>query len=333
MFLSNPIRAQEPQRPHAGDCIPGTLQTDVRPDREGPPTIVETGIRMADLREIDDIAQTISVDFAILQVWQDNRLSHLEGCRVDIASIWYPEFVLLNSGRTFQRWPERASIGPDGTVTYIQRISGTLSSYHNLHDFPFDEQRFTIRFFPLNYDTSEMALKVNEVFTGMSEVLNISDWKVEGVEGIISERQLLAFEEARAQFEFVIEASRIESFYVWKVILPLSLIVFMSWCVFWIDPAQYGSQIGLSATSMLTMIAFIFATTNILPALGYFTTLDVFIAGSTVLVFLSLIVSLSTSYLISIGSKNGARRLDKACRIVFPLVFLIFSAGVFSSAV
>ena len=55
-------------------------------------------------------------------------------------------------------------------------------------------------------------------------------------------------------YEFEITAKRISAFYVWKVILPLCLIVAMSWTVFWINPAQFGPQIGMSATSMLLVL-------------------------------------------------------------------------------
>ncbi|MFQ6024854.1 MAG: hypothetical protein ACE5NW_19265, partial [Acidiferrobacterales bacterium] len=103
----------------------------------------------------------------------------------------------------------------------------------------------------------------------------------------------------------------------------------MSWTVFWINPAQFGPQIGLSAMSMLTLIAFQFATTNMVPELGYFTTLDEFIAGSTVLVFLALVQSLTTSYLVSQERKLLALRIDRVSRFVFPLVFAALVVVVF----
>ena len=54
----------------------------------------------------------------------------------------------------------------------------------------------------------------------------------------------------------------------------MTLIVMMSWVVFWIDPAKFGPQIGLSVTAMLTLIAFQFTLTTSLPKVGYFTVLD-----------------------------------------------------------
>ena len=51
-------------------------------------------------------------------------------------------------------------------------------------------------------------------------------------------------------FEFT--ASRNVQHYVLKVILPLVLIVMMSWAVFWIDPVTSNSQISIAVTSMPT---------------------------------------------------------------------------------
>ncbi len=310
-------------------CTAPKLRTDVRPDPDGTPTIVRTGIRAVDIREIDDVDQTITIDLAIRRVWKDRRLSHLEGCGLHADTIWFPHLILANSGRLFERWSNKVTIGADGQATHLQRVSGTIASYHSLHDFPFDKQSIKILFLPLAHDPTELTLELDEEFNGIRKVLNISDWTISGIDASISETDLLAFGETRASIEFAVNAARIRVFWLWKVILPLSLIVFMSWCVFWIDPERFGSQIGLSATSMLTIIAFIFATTNMLPALGYFTRLDAFIAGATVFVFLSLLVTLTTSYLVGVDERQRAKRIDRICRILFPIAFATFAAIVF----
>lgn len=103
----------------------------------------------------------------------------------------------------------------------------------------------------------------------------------------------------------------------------------MSWCVFRIPPDQYIAQIGLAATAMLTMIAFIFATTTMVPALGYYTLLDLFIVGSTVIVFLTLLESLATGYLFTREKGNVATRIDRICRFAFPVSFFLMALAVF----
>jgi hypothetical protein len=57
------------------------------------------------------------------------------------------------------------------------------------------------------------------------------------------------------------------------------------------------------------------------PKLGYLTLLDGFIVGSTILVFLALVESLTTIYLVSKEKKELAIRIEKMSRLVFPITF------------
>lgn len=302
-------------------CRAPNIRTDVRPDTDGKPTKVSVGVRMEDLMEINDINQTLSGDFIIVLRWEDPRLSQLNKCEVPLSEIWSPGLVFINSGRKFANRPKEVNIGPGGRVEYIQRYSGAFATYHNLKDFPFDKQTFRISLIPLELSEKDIQLVVDKDVTGRRALLNISDWDIKGVDGTIG-RQYIAFTNRYyPRYDFNISASRVEAYYVWKTIIPLCLIVAMSWCVFWINPAQFGTQIGLSATSMLTLIAFIFATTNMVPRLGYLTVLDRFIVASTILVFLALVESLSTTYLVSQEKKELAMRMDKVSRVLFPIAF------------
>jgi hypothetical protein len=58
--------------------------------------------------------------------------------------------------------------------------------------------------------------------------------------------------------------------------------------------------------------------------------LDKFIAGSTILVFLALIESVTTSCLISKEKKEVAMRMDSVCRWAFPAAYVALTLFVFS---
>jgi hypothetical protein len=329
VLIASMASAQSDTRSKGDPCAAPDVRTDVRPGAGGPPTEVSVGIRMIDLTEINDVSQTLTGDFAVRITWTDPRLAHLEGCEISLDDIWSPGLALINSGRVFPSRPREAGIGPGGSVTYLQRYYGTLATYHNLRDFPFDRQRFRISLSSLEWGEKEVQLIVDEKVTGRREPLNISDWTIKGVKGVIDRDYADTYDRFHSRYDFEITANRIRAYYVWKVILPLCLIVAMSWTVFWINPAQFGPQIGLSATSMLTLVAFIFATTNMLPKLGYFTTLDQFMAVSTILVFLALVQSLTTTYLFSKERESIALHVDHVCRWAFPLAFAVLVVVVF----
>ncbi len=329
VMWAKPVPAQDVAGEQLDQCTVPHLATAVRPNADGPPTEVTVGVRMVDLMGIDDIAQTLTGDFTVVLKWVDPRLAGLEGCQVRLEQIWDPKVVLVNSGRKFPSLPEKARIGPGGQVSYVQRYGSTYATYHNLRDFPFDEQTFEIWLVPLEDSKEQVTFKVAEKVTGRRDLLNISDWIVTDVSGTVDVVYLDAFDHDASRFTFRIDANRITAYYVWKIILPLCLIVAMSWAVFWINPAQFGPQISLSATAMLTLIAFLFATTNMLPALGYFTVLDLFIGGATILVFLAMLEALTTSYLVSQDRAALAQRMDRISRFVFPIAFLILVGLVF----
>jgi hypothetical protein len=284
---------------------------------------------MVDLTEISDPNQTLTGDFAVVLNWTDPRLAHLEGCEIPLDDIWSPGLAFFNSGRLFTSRPREVGIGPGGSVTYAQRYFGTMASYHDLRNFPFDDQTFRVSLLPFEWTDKDVELVVDQTATGRRELLNISDWEIDGIHAVTRTESAPARDAVVPYYDFLITAHRITGFYLWKVILPLCLIVAMSWCVFWISPELYGPQIGLSATSMLTLIAFIFATTNMVPELGYFTLLDLFIGGSTILVFLALLESLTVTYLVSGDRKKLARRIDVMSRAAFPFAFLMLVVVIF----
>lgn len=332
LMILVPLAARSQETPEANPCAPPTYRTDVRPDPKGTPTEITLGMVIADLLEINDVNQTITLDLAARMRWVDPRLANWAGCRLSIEHIWFPELIMKNSGRVFSRWPETVSIEKGGQVTYLQRFSGSFTSYHKLAEFPFDKQVISLRFFPLDWSAEKLVFREDPVFFGASPLLNISDWKITSVRSTLSQEEKQEFMQVRSVYELKISAERYVGYYIWKIMLPIALIVVMSWCVFWIDPGQFGTQIGLSATSVLTMIAFIFATTNMLPRLGYFTMLDSYVLGATVFVFVALLESLVTGYLTTRGRKVLANRIDHFSRFAFPLVFALLVSTFFMDA-
>ncbi|MEN8140740.1 MAG: hypothetical protein ABFR97_05885 [Thermodesulfobacteriota bacterium] len=307
------------------------MRSDQRPDAGGPPTEITVGILIADVTAINDVEQTISGDFVVRMSWIDPRLADQAGCRFPLARVWEPRLELLNSSqldakRKFQR--DQVEIKAGGRVHYHQRFFGAISTYHNLENFPFDPQTFSLQLTSSEYDAEEISFKIDNKFTRVANRTNIPDWTMGKTAAAVEEMDFAGLERTRPIFTLKIDASRNTSFYVYKVMVPLSLIVMMSWSVFWINPVQFGPQIGLSATAMLTLIAFQFALTGILPKLSYFTIMDKLLLGSTVLVFFSMVESVTTINLVSREREDLAVRLDKVCRWLFPLAFTLFWAAV-----
>lgn len=318
--------------PSTAKCILTGFPTDERPEPADRPTVVEVGLSIIDVTAIEDTSQSITADFAVSLSWTDPRLIGFEGCRFDLNEVWAPELGFTNSGRLFTRFAKTVEVFDGGRARYYNRYHGPLVFVYDAHRFPFDSHDIVISLLSDLYSQDEVTLTVNKTITGRNLAeFSISDWTISSIQPSVVTKYLQISDSDHSEFEIIISAKRRAGYYIWKVMLPLMLIVLMSWTVLWINPEQSGTQIGMSATSMLTLIAFQFAIGNILPRLSYFTVLDKFITVSTVMVFLALIESVSTSYLIYNQKKDKAMRMDQICRWAFPSAFVVLILFIFFS--
>ncbi len=321
-----PTQAQE----SGGRCALRDIQTDIRPGPNDKPVAVTIGFRLIDVTDIDDVSQTIAVDFLLSQSWVDPRLTAFEGCQFELSEVWTPQVDVINAGRLFKRLGENIEVLASGRVRYMQRISGSLVFAYYAKRFPFDRHKIGLLLLSVEYGERAVVFDIDEELTGKAErVFNVPNWNIADVEARVGTIYLDVNNRDHSTFNIIISANRLPYYYLWKVLMPLFLIVMMSWSVFWIDPAQFGPQLGMSSTSMLTLIAFQFAMSNMLPPLNYFTDLDKFAAASTLLVFLALVESLATSYLVCYDRRETALRADRACRWLFPLAFMVYTGWIF----
>ena len=310
-----------------------------RPASGNSPTQVSVGIWIVDISNIDSAQQNFTADIAVVLRWKDARLAHAGTGAVHYAldQIWTPRVGIANeTSSVVRKLPESAEVEPDGTVIYRQLYVGSFSQPLRLQSFPFDRQIFHIQFVAIRYQPDEVAFVPDENWirdgvqqaAGASPSLTLADWTVEKWDAKASVYALTPrMQYSGYVFEFT--ARRNVEYYILKVILPLVLIVMMSWSVFWTEPTNSNTQFSIAVTSMLTLIAYRFAVDNQLPRLPYMTRLDAFFLVSTLLVFLSLIEVLVTTILDNNQQLARAKKLDRYCRVIVPIVFVISSIAIF----
>src|SRR5204863_3877279 len=278
-----------------------------RPNADSGPTQISVGIWVADISNIDSAQQTFTAEIAVVLRWKDPRLAHTGNgvVRYPLEQIWHPRVGIVNETNSVSRkMPDSVEVDPDGMVTYRQRYVGAFTQPLRLQSFPFDRQIFRIQLVAVRYQSNEVMFVPDQVWIqdglkgagGISPSVTLPDWRIEKWE-LKPLVYALAPGMQYSGYAFEFTASRNVQHYMLKVILPLVLIVIMSWAVFWITPTDASPQISIAVTSMLTLIAYRFAIDNQLPRLPYTTNLDAFILMSTVLVFFSFIEVLVTTIL------------------------------------
>src|SRR6266516_4861879 len=311
-----------------------------RPNADSGPTQISVGIWVADISNIDSAQQNFTAELAVVLRWKDPRLAHTGNgvVRYPLEQIWHPRVGIVNETNSVSRkMPDSVEVDPDGAVTYRQRYVGAFTQPLRLQSFPFDRQTFRVQLVAVRYQSNEVMFVPDQVWIqdglkgagGISPSVTLPDWTIEKWE-LKPLVYALAPRHQYSSYAFDFTASRNVQHYILKVILPLILIVIMSWSVFWIDPVHSNSQISIAVTSMLTLIAYRFAVDTQLPLLPYMTRLDAFILTSTLLVFFSLIEVLITTILDNNQQTERAKKIDRYCRVIFPVIFTIASVAIFA---
>ena len=297
------------------------------------PLKVYVSFYIADIDGVNTAEQSFKARLFIRYRWQDIRNAHTGEAPITqlLESIWHPNIHIINQQKVQNTSSSQAKIMPDGSVVYRQAIWGSFSQPLKLKDFPFDKQRFTFQLVSVGYSHDQIEFlgdpeEQGEFAFNMHPDPSLADWQVTGFHYKAAPFQPVHnLEMYNPGIAFSFEAERLISYFVVKMILPLILIVMMSWAVFWMDPLNVAGNVGISVTSMLTLIAYRFSADATLPRLPYLTSLDYFILSSTILVFLSLLQNLTTSTLAKQGKLKQSHKLDIMCRIGFPLMFFLLT--------
>jgi hypothetical protein len=293
---------------------------------------VAVAMRVINLSDIDEVAQRFKMVGYLIAHWKDPRLGFTprapwEKFRTySTDQIWSPRFDFVNGIVPHSAHDVTIRVFPDGTVRYSERSSAELSNTFRLRTFPFDRQTLEILIHPTVADDAIVELRPETGADAMSAeprvYESLAQWAITGTSAAVEQVPGLSGESI-SEIRFTIKIARHFNFYIWKVFLPLLLMVVLSWTVFWIDPAELGSQVQISVTTILTVIAFAFAIQANLPKVPYLTFIDVFFLVCYLFVFATAIELTAVHLAGRSGHGAQVRRLSTAIRIVLPAAFAI----------
>jgi hypothetical protein len=303
------------------------------PPYDGQPLEVVIGLHIINIAAIDEVSEQFQLDAYMFERWKDPRLAYSpEGPQDQVRNyafgqIWVPQLEMINAATPRQRDDISIMVSPDGTVRYAERLLVMLSSKFVLRRFPFDEQRLVVIIHPFLVDGPHIKFKLDNTSTWTATEFksysSLAQWNMISLSSKLLAAPTyggLTMPEAR----FAIDVKRRSSFYLWKVFLPLLLMVFLSWAVFWIEASDLSNQITVAVTTILTVIAFAFAISATMPRLPYLTYIDAFFLECYIYVFLA-VVELMT---VHVTHRSEVRRdlglqIRKYSRFAIPAAFVV----------
>ncbi|MBU2571736.1 MAG: hypothetical protein KJ725_17245 [Gammaproteobacteria bacterium] len=306
-----------------------------RPDSDAGATQVSVGLWLIDIDSINSAQQNFVVNVYMVLQWHDSRLAHgrKDTKRYKTIDVWTPRVQIANEiGIVRSTMAQVVDVAGDGTVTYRQRYVGPLSQALRVHEFPFDKHSFRIHLVSMNsgVDDVQFVPKADIVSKGLpyaagiSKDISLPDWTVESFQTSSAPYVINEFLQAPG-YAFDFKAKRDSEYYLWKVLVPLGMIVAMSWIAFWIDPKELGVNVSAVMTSMLTLVAYRFTVENYIPKVGYLTRMDKFMLWSSAMVFLSMMHVAINSILVEKGRRDIAVKLDRCARLIYPVIFTLIT--------
>ena len=167
----------------AGSSAAG-LPTDIsgtRPAVDGEVTEILVNTFLIDISKVDGADQSFTADLFILLRWHDPRLEGVFEAtdRVSLDEIWNPRLQILNGRQLETTFHDQAEVTPEGRVTFRQRYYGSFSAPLDLHDLPFDRQRFHIQLVVPGFGPDEVALipaPDGPISEKMHNPFSVADW-------------------------------------------------------------------------------------------------------------------------------------------------------------
>jgi hypothetical protein len=318
--------------------------TVTEPPNPNGPTIVGVGFFVNDIRGIDPVQDEFQFRGYVRVLWCDPRLafdSEIEGQNEfvftgnqvveEFERMWFPSGYPVNKVGEISFSERVLQIGHDGTIEQSTNISVPLSTHFDLRRFPLDRQTLELQVESYLWNRDQLRFIHDETISGLSDGISIPEWNIEAVNGRASEVAVMRSDTPFSRYILEIEIARKPGFYIWKVFLPLVVIVALSWSIFWMTDERFSGRSRISATGVLTVVAYQFVFAENLPRVGYLTLLDQVMIGS----FGLLAITVFESLLVDRANREDpakAIRIDRTSRWLFPTVYAAMLTAIALSA-
>jgi hypothetical protein len=295
-------------------------------------TIVYIDVYINDILAIDEKMETFDVDGYLLAEWSDPRqvfdafefgydfkIYRNEMVQDVITDeVWWPDLYLVNGRGNREIISSLLLISPDGDMRYEEKFKATIKQAFQLENFPFDSHQLVLTIGSFSYTDYEV------IFTSYKDA-EVFEWQTN--EWIVTDSGELDFNSSYGYpvAQYFLGISRLPGFYISKYIFPLVLIITISWSVFWLgyESIDIADRLGIILTSVLTVVAFDFVSSETLPRLSYHTILDWIMILSYVVLSLTVLETLLGYRNLKHGLEDRANKIDLLSRYIFPLVYYV----------
>ena len=337
------------------------------PPLEQVPLEVKIGFSLVNITDVSEKDETIDFKCAIHLSWNDPRLTYdlrevglepgdftpgdytraprriYQGdfAVKELYEGWRPHIVIPNGVGDRSTTKMTVGVWPDGRVEYGETFYAKVETPMDLRLYPFDRQSLEIFFHPNVYNRSELVLVPDDRLSRTwDQNMGIAEWEREAV--LLSERsvEIVHFDDTRytvSEFVAKIDINRQPLHILISIILPLVVLVCLTWSVFWMDEESISNRINISFIGILSVVAYYFVILDSVPKVAYLTLIDAFMIATFLILAAGVVINIVVDKLNRRGNKLLGDKVDSICRWAFPVSYatvtalLVISFFVFTS--
>jgi hypothetical protein len=275
---------------------------------------MQAGAKIVPLTSIAPKAQQVIVGIYPTTIYDLN----VEGSTYSMATyVWFRwkgaedptatiEFTNAIEGTTKTKLLDAPTVMPDGSKYMIMTVSGRFFQSFDLLDYPLDRQNITLSIEDATHGVNERVFVPDMPDSGFGAMLKIPGWQILGWRvtkvmqdyggrfGDLSANGASRY--AGLQFELIIERSF--DFFIWKLLLPLFIVLCANWMVLLLEPELVDVRTALPATALLTLVFLQKSYSDGLPSVGSLVLMDDIYAVAYLVVVVTLVqVIISAAWL------------------------------------
>lgn len=304
------------------------------------PKIVYAGIKVTQITEVNQKAENFSAVVEYALSWQEDIFAYApennNGSRyknytlaelhnlLREQKLLEPQMTFYNQQGRIDTQKTTAIIEPSGKITIYRKFTGTFQAPEfDFSKYPFDDQTLYIHLDSL-LPLDSIVISPLTHFSGLGDKLGEEAW-ILTTDGPITSEQLSSFGQTISRLSLPINMKRHLTYYVFKIFIPLGIIILVSWFTFFLE--DYVKRIDISAGNLLLFVAYNFSVSSDLPHLGYITFLESIMLITFLLSGMTVLINVIFKNLQRRGKMKRLAYLDILSVWAYPLLYIIGIIG------
>lgn len=210
---------------------------------------------------------------------------------------------------------------PDGYQYKLLKVEGRFMQPFVLADYPLDQQKLSVFLEDNTYGSDQLVYVMDTEGSGYGHMLAIPGWQINNWSsqqlvhdyGSFFGAEKAGSASVYSTLRFDLEIARPVNFFIWKLMLPLVILLMASWMILVLNPKLIEVRTALPATGLLTAVFLQQSYSDGLPEVGYLVLIDKVYAVAYAMILLTLLRAIWTSRteLDSASAVAAARRTDR----------------------